>query len=63
MSPSYSSPSLFQIRDGWTVFMVNHEFAVPCDDARMYTAHTVAARAEINKMAAALRALGGVWKI
>lgn len=62
MSPSYSSPSLFQIRDGWTVFMVNHEFAVPCDDAEMYTAHTVAARAEINKMAAALRALGGVWK-
>lgn len=42
--------------------MVNHEFAVPCDDAEMYTAHTVAARAEINKMAAALRDMGGVWK-
>lgn len=62
MSPSYSSPSLFQIRDRWTVFMVNHEFAVPCDDAGMYTAHTVAARAEINKMVSALRSLGGVWK-
>lgn len=62
MSPSYSSPSLFQIRDRWTVFMVNHEFAVPCDDAGMYTAHTVDARAEINKMVSALRSLGGVWK-
>lgn len=56
MSASYSGASLFQIRDCWTVFMVNHEFGIRCDDADAYTSHTIAARAEINKIVDALRA-------
>lgn len=61
-SASYSGASLFQIRDCWTVFMVNHEFGIRCDDADAYTSHTIAARAEINKIVDALRARGGLWK-
>lgn len=61
-SASYSGASLFQIRDCWTVFMVNHEFGIRCDDADAYTSHTIAARAEINKIVDALRARGGIWK-
>lgn len=61
-SASYSGASLFQIRDCWTVFMVNHEFGVRCDDADAYTSHTIAARAEINKIVDALRVRGGLWK-
>ncbi len=42
--------------------MVNHEFGIRCDDADAYTSHTIAARAEINKIVDALRARGGLWK-
>ncbi|HEY1051187.1 MAG TPA: FAD-dependent oxidoreductase [Prosthecobacter sp.] len=60
-SPSYGSPTMFHVRDNLIFAMLNHEYGVKPWDAAEMTAATVRARAEMHKMAAGLRGLGGAW--
>lgn len=60
--PSYASPTLFHVRDNLVFAMLNHEYGVKPWDAAEITAATVRARAEMNKMVAGLRNLGGPWE-
>lgn len=59
---SYGHPTLFQARGNLLTFMINHEYGVLPYDAVQVTAATLRARAEVHRVAAALRALGGVWE-
>lgn len=61
LQPSYSKPTLFEVRDGIYVVMMNHEYGVRVDDARQITRATVAARREILMGSLALGRLGGAW--
>ncbi len=58
---SYGHPTLFQARGNLLTFMINHEYGVRPDDERQVTAATLRARAEVHRIAAALRTLGGAW--
>ncbi len=60
--PSYSRPTLFQIRDDLLLVMMNHQYGVPCFDAGKITEATVQARAELHRIVNGLRKLGGPWK-
>jgi|JI6StandDraft_1071083.scaffolds.fasta_scaffold14785_2 hypothetical protein len=60
--PSYSKPTLWQVRDDLLLVMMNHEYGVPCFDAAKITEATVRARAEMNKIVNGLRKLGGPWE-
>ena len=60
--PSYSKPTLWQVRDNLMLVMMNHEYGVLAFDAAEVTAATVRARAEMNKMISGLRKLGGPWE-
>lgn len=60
--PSYSGPTLFQIRDDLFAMMANHEYGVSALDAAAITRATMRARSEVHRLVAALRGLGGVWK-
>lgn len=60
--PSYGHPTLFQVRDELLTFMINHEYGVLPYDAEQVTAATVRARAEVHRIARALRKLGGPWE-
>lgn len=60
--PSYASPTMFHVKDNLIFAMLNHEYGVKPWDAAEMTAATVRARAEMNKMVAGLRALGGPWE-
>lgn len=60
--PSYSKPTLWQIRDNLILAMFNHEYGVKPFDAAQVTEATVRARAEMNKMIYGLRKLGGPWE-
>ena len=60
--PSYSSPTLWQVRDNLLLVMMNHEFGIKPFDAAQVTEATVRARAEMNKLVNALRKLGGPWE-
>ncbi|HYF34284.1 MAG TPA: FAD-dependent oxidoreductase [Prosthecobacter sp.] len=60
--PSYSNPTLWEIRDNLILAMMNHEYGVKPFDAAEVTAATTRARAEMNKMVAGLRKLGGPWE-
>ncbi|MEA3208820.1 MAG: hypothetical protein QOE70_1877, partial [Chthoniobacter sp.] len=59
--PSYSSPTLWQVRDNLLLVMMNQEFGIKPYDAAEVTAATVRARGEMNRIVNALRALGGPW--
>jgi hypothetical protein len=59
--PSYSKPTLWQVRDDLLLVMMNHEYGVKPFDAAAVTVATVRARAEVNKIVAGLRNLGGPW--
>jgi FAD dependent oxidoreductase len=59
--PSYSKPTLWQVRDNLILAMFNHEYGVKPFDAAQVTEATVRARAEMNKMIDGLRKLGGPW--
>ena len=61
VSPSYLAPTLMRIHEELFAFMTNHEYHVRCDDATAITQATIQARAEIHRLVAALRALGGLW--
>lgn len=60
--PSYANPTMFHVRDNLIFAMLNHEYGVKPWDAAELTAATVRARAEMNKMVAGLRGLGGPWE-
>lgn len=62
VSPSYSAPTLFCIRDDLFCLMANHQYGVAGMSAADVTEATLAARAEVNRLVAALRGLGGVWR-
>ena len=57
--PSYSKPTLWQVRDNLLLVMMNHEFSVIPYDAAQVTEATVRARSEMNKIVNGLRKLGG----
>jgi hypothetical protein len=60
--PSYSKPTLWQVRDNLLLVMMNHEYGIKPWDAAEVTAATVRARAELNKIVNGLRKLGGAWE-
>lgn len=60
--PSYSKPTLWQVRDNLILAMFNHEYGTKPFDAAAVTEATVRARAEMNKMISGLRRLGGPWE-
>jgi hypothetical protein len=59
--PSYSKPTLWQVRDNLLLVMMNHEYGVKPFDAAAVTAATVRARAELDRIVDGLRKLGGPW--
>ncbi len=59
--PSYSKPTLWQVRDNLLLVMMNHEYGVMAFDAAAITAATVHARAEMHQIVNGLRQLGGPW--
>jgi hypothetical protein len=59
--PSYSKPTVWQVRDNLLLVMMNHQYGVPCFDAAKITEATVQARAELHKIVNGLRKLGGPW--
>lgn len=59
---SYGHPTLFQARGNLLTLMINHEYGVKPFDAAQVTAATIQARAEVHRVAAALRGLGGRWE-
>lgn len=60
--PSYAGPTMWHVRGNLVFAMMNHEYGIKPWDAAEVTAATVRARAEMNKMVAGLRALGGPWE-
>lgn len=60
--PSYSRPTLWQVRDNLVCAMFNHEYGVKPFDAAQVTEATVRARREMNLMIEGLRKLGGPWE-
>jgi hypothetical protein len=60
--PSYSAPTLWQVRDNLLLVMMNHEFGIKPFDAAQVTEATVRARGEMNKIVNSLRTLGGPWE-
>jgi hypothetical protein len=60
--PSYSKPTLWQVRDNLLLVMMNHEYGVKPFDAAEVTAATVRARSEMNRIVNGLRGLGGIWE-
>lgn len=61
VEPSYARPTLFQVRDNLLALMVNHEYGVSATSAREITGATVRGRAEVQRVVAGLRGLGGAW--
>lgn len=60
--PSYSKPTLWQVRDDLLLVMMNHEYGIKPFDAAQVTEATVRARSELNKIVNGLRKLGGPWE-
>jgi len=60
--PSYASSTLWHVRGNLCFAMFNHEYGVKPWDAAEITAATVRARADMNRMVAGLRSLGGPWE-
>ncbi len=59
--PSYTKPTLFRIYPNLFALMANHEYRVCAYDAAQITEATLRARAEVHRLVAALRTLGGAW--
>ena len=60
--PSYSKPTLWQVRDNLLLVMMNHQYGVKPFEAAKITEATVQARAELHKIVNGLRKLGGPWE-
>jgi hypothetical protein len=61
LTPSYSMPTLFPVRDNLLMVMLNHEYGVKPFEMGKLTEATVRARAEVYRIVRALRTLGGRW--
>jgi hypothetical protein len=61
VDPSYAAPGLFRVHDDLLLLMANHEYGVSALSAADVTRATLAARAEVHRLVAALRGLGGPW--
>ncbi len=59
--PSYGHPTLFQARGNLLTLMINHEYGIKPFENDKVTGATMRARAEVHRIAAALRSLGGRW--
>jgi len=59
--PSYSKPTLWQVRDNLLLVMMNHEYGIKPFDAAQVTEATVHARSELHRIVESLRKLGGPW--
>lgn len=62
VSPSYAAPVLFHVRDNLYSLSANHEYGVSGLSAADLTGATLRGRAEMNRLVAALRSLGGPWE-
>ncbi|NQT53774.1 FAD-dependent oxidoreductase [bacterium] len=62
VTPSYTQPTLFCIRDGLFCMMANHEYGVQATDPAQISAATLRGRAEVHRLVDALRKLGGPWE-
>ena len=62
IEPSYSMPTLFQVRENLLLVMVNHEYNIKPYDIAAMTEATVRARAEVFRIVKGLDKLGGAWK-
>ena len=62
LDPSYSMPTLFMVREGVYVWMMNHVYGLKVDDAAGIARETVRARREVLEGARALARLGGAWE-
>ena len=62
LAPSYSMPTLFMVREGVYVWMMNHVYGLKVDDAAGLARETVRARREVLESARALARLGGPWE-
>ena len=60
--PSYSSPTLWQVRDNLLLVMMNHEYSIKPFDAAQVSGATAHARSELHRIVEALRTLGGAWE-
>lgn len=61
VTPSYGSPTLFQIREDLFALMANHAYKVSATNAADITRATLATRRELHHITRAMRALGGGW--
>jgi len=59
--PSYSRPTLWQVRDNLLLVMMNHEYGIKPFDAAQVTEATAHARSELHRIVESLRKLGGPW--
>ncbi len=59
---SYTKSNFFVIRPGVAGLMANHQYGFSPLDAEQVTRATMQARAELNRIVASLRNLGGNWK-
>lgn len=59
--PSYGAPVLFRIHDDLYALMANHEYEASALDAQSITDATMRARAEVHRIANALRAISPAW--
>lgn len=62
LSPSYSMPVIFHLRDNLCAIMANHEYYVSAIDADSVSEATIRARAEVYQLIEGLRSLGGKWE-
>ena len=59
---SYSKPTLFQLNDEAFLFMANHEYNVPADNAEAISKAEISGRAEIRRHIETLKSSGNEWK-
>jgi hypothetical protein len=62
ISPSYGSPTLFQIREDLFALMANHAYGFFPTSARDMTQATLTTRAELHRLVRAMRGLGPPWE-
>ncbi len=62
LEPSYGHPTLFQVHGNLLALMINHQYGVSALDAEQLSRATLSGRAEVNRVVAGLRALGGAWE-
>ncbi len=62
VSPSYTRPGLYPIRENLFMLMTHHVYGYKGTDAKQVTEATLKGRIELHQIINGLRSLGGVWK-